>query len=649
MVDWPTHPISTTSSHPHLHSHHHHHHHEPLSHPTNYSSSSRSRRAIQDPRRKTCLLYLQGDHLFHDHLGSEEAAITMMTRHVQRLNSIYGSTDFDGDGVPDGLSFMIKRLKVYSSSSAPDYKYLGDYPVIKFLERFSEGDYEAFCLAYMFTFRDFEGGTLGLAWTGDLKNAGGVCERKGHFRGGLKSLNTGIITLLNYGKVVLPAVSYVTLAHEIGHNFGSPHDPESERECVPGGKDGNFIMFARATGGDEKNNQRFSPCSIRSIRPVLAAKARHTHGCFTQPQSSICGNREVESGEECDCGWEEDCRESCCWPNRANPPPDQVPCTLKPHSACSPSQGPCCTSNCTLITQGLPCRDENGCRHAAACSGQAAPCPPSQHKPNRTLCGDGSNVCFLGECTGSICLAYGLSPCQCSPQPWDSPSKLCELCCKAPGEGEPCLSSFDPLLPDIPDRYAKPGSPCKNYTGYCDAYRSCREVDPSGPLATLRNLLLADEGLSAIAHWVDDHWWAVVSFLLLLLSMMILTAKLCGKQAKRKLRKITILHSNVDAIQVERSYWDNEAGEEHVVHPAAVRKKIPLRKKIREKKKGGSKSGGRRGRKGGGGSGANSSPTGGGGEEAATSATTLSTAPPTAKENKAPRYGTLWRKRRAER
>jgi disintegrin and metalloproteinase domain-containing protein 10 len=43
----------------------------------------------------------------------------------------------------------------------------------------SEEDYDQFCLAYMFTYRDFEMGTLGLAWTGDLKNAGGVCEKNG--------------------------------------------------------------------------------------------------------------------------------------------------------------------------------------------------------------------------------------------------------------------------------------------------------------------------------------------------------------------------------------------------------------------------------------------------------------------------------------
>ena len=36
------------------------------------------------------MLYLQADHLFYEKMGrSEEACIEVMTRHVQRVNSIY--------------------------------------------------------------------------------------------------------------------------------------------------------------------------------------------------------------------------------------------------------------------------------------------------------------------------------------------------------------------------------------------------------------------------------------------------------------------------------------------------------------------------------------------------------------------------------
>lgn len=117
---------------------------------------------------------------------------------------------------------MIKRIKVHTLDALKDpaYRFPNNYGVEKYLELFSgtehipcttlnakgscttslqfqvfnffvqinkvlliilftEEDYDAFCLAYMFTYRDFEMGTLGLAWTGDLKNAGGVCEKNG--------------------------------------------------------------------------------------------------------------------------------------------------------------------------------------------------------------------------------------------------------------------------------------------------------------------------------------------------------------------------------------------------------------------------------------------------------------------------------------
>lgn len=50
------------------------------------------KRATVDPKKTTCMLYLQADHLFYQKYGTEEACIEVMTRHVQRVNSIYKTT-----------------------------------------------------------------------------------------------------------------------------------------------------------------------------------------------------------------------------------------------------------------------------------------------------------------------------------------------------------------------------------------------------------------------------------------------------------------------------------------------------------------------------------------------------------------------------
>ena len=57
-------------------------------------------------------------------------------------------------------------------------------------------------------------------------SSGGICERFKSYSESdgtvKKSLNTGIVTLLNYGARMPTMISTLTFSHEVGHNFGSP-------------------------------------------------------------------------------------------------------------------------------------------------------------------------------------------------------------------------------------------------------------------------------------------------------------------------------------------------------------------------------------------------------------------------------------------
>lgn len=58
------------------------------------------------------------------------------------------------------------------------------------------------------------------------------------------------------------AIIITTTTHEIGHNFGSGHDPTSKSECNPGSSSGVFLMYPTSNSGSDSNNRKFSPCSI---------------------------------------------------------------------------------------------------------------------------------------------------------------------------------------------------------------------------------------------------------------------------------------------------------------------------------------------------------------------------------------------------
>nr|6BE6_A Chain A, Disintegrin and metalloproteinase domain-containing protein 10 [Homo sapiens]6BE6_B Chain B, Disintegrin and metalloproteinase domain-containing protein 10 [Homo sapiens]6BE6_C Chain C, Disintegrin and metalloproteinase domain-containing protein 10 [Homo sapiens]6BE6_D Chain D, Disintegrin and metalloproteinase domain-containing protein 10 [Homo sapiens] len=436
--------------------------------------------------KNTCQLYIQTDHLFFKYYGTREAVIAQISSHVKAIDTIYQTTDFSGIRQ---ISFMVKRIRINTTADEKDPTNPFRFPNIgveKFLELNSEQNHDDYCLAYVFTDRDFDDGVLGLAWVGAPSgSSGGICEKsKLYSDGKKKSLNTGIITVQNYGSHVPPKVSHITFAHEVGHNFGSPHD--SGTECTPGEsknlgqkENGNYIMYARATSGDKLNNNKFSLCSIRQISQVLEKKRNN---CFVESGQPICGNGMVEQGEECDCGYSDQCKDECCFD--ANQPEGRK-CKLKPGKQCSPSQGPCCTAQCAFKSKSEKCRDDSDCAREGICNGFTALCPASDPKPQFTDCNRHTQVCINGQCAGSICEKYGLEECTCASSDGKDDKELCHVCCMKKMDPSTCASTgsvqwsrhFSGRTITL-----QPGSPCNDFRGYCDVFMRCRLVDADGPL-----------------------------------------------------------------------------------------------------------------------------------------------------------------------
>ncbi|XP_029683611.1 disintegrin and metalloproteinase domain-containing protein 10 isoform X5 [Takifugu rubripes] len=483
---------------------------------------SRSRRTV-DEQKTSCLLHLHADHLYYRRFKSVEAVVAQVASYMRAVNDVYDKVDFDGIKL---INFKVKSLRVMTEEDKNDRLsalYIGPE---KLLSLFSESDWSQFCLSYLLTDRDYSG-VLGLAWEGKAGNWGGICSKPTALRNGETStLNTGLVTIQNYGQFLPSRHVQLTLAHELGHSLGSPvsddmHDEGSNCGNLGsnGGK-GRYLMFPHASDGVRENNDKLSPCSIDHISQLLQLKKDE---CFVVSEHPICGNHIVEEDEECDVGQDED---PCCFSAKQ---PAGVQCRLKPGKVCSPSQGLCCSQDCGFKPAGQTCDPETDCQRASVCSGLSPHCPEPSAKQNLTVCSLGTRVCLNGVCAESLCLKHSLQQCDC---PGDSAKEKCHMCCQQPDKPETCASTSSSVLARYFQRKALPlvgGAPCSQNQGYCDKFQLCRLLDADGPIARLKNSVLHLDDFEDLGEWMKAHWWAILLAILALSSVMGCTICLCSR------------------------------------------------------------------------------------------------------------------------
>ncbi|KAL5508984.1 hypothetical protein EMCRGX_G004257 [Ephydatia muelleri] len=204
-----------------------------------------------------------------------------------------------------GARDLLVRIMIHTSYSGSTYNTqedISDASVL--LNKFNTGGdgqekvWDGYCLAHLFTYWVLSNGLLGLSniASPSATTTGGICSTR--LRLLLQLIwdpnNTALSSYTSSSNPLVFVEEVLVTGHEIGHSWGSYHDPATTPSCS-----NVFIMNQCAQDGSQPTYKMFSNCSRTSIGAVLSAKAQN---CFTVRETGVCGDYVVTSGEQCDAG-----------------------------------------------------------------------------------------------------------------------------------------------------------------------------------------------------------------------------------------------------------------------------------------------------------------------------------------------------------
>ncbi|XP_004459576.3 disintegrin and metalloproteinase domain-containing protein 7 [Dasypus novemcinctus] len=185
-------------------------------------------------------------------------------------------------------------------------------------------------------------------------------------------------------KDLLPDINIVAnrMAHQLGHSLGMQHN---NFPCT--------CTFERCVMDSSGSIPalKFSKCNriqyfqyLKDYKPTCLLNIPFSETLTDNPH---CGDKNLDEGEECDCGSAQECTNYCC---------DADKCMLKPGFTCA--EGECCES-CQMKKAGSMCRPaQNECDFPEVCSGHSPRCPKDQFQVNGFPCKNAEGYCFMGKC-----------------------------------------------------------------------------------------------------------------------------------------------------------------------------------------------------------------------------------------------------------